>query len=255
MSRRRSAARAGDRSRENLQPPCLQVLDSFKDSSNPTMRSVLSRTNALYLQDHPGAALPSQAVAYRRLRELDKGRYTFGAAKQRRSVAERPRGVLGRLRADRPGQYVVLDTTRLDVFAMEPVTGRWVNTELTVAKDLYSRCVLGLTLRAVSTRAQDLASVLFQVVTPQRWGPAGDDDVPGPYVGVPDQLITMTTGALPDTIVVDHGKVLSVRAHQGRVSAPGHQHPARDTAQAHHGTVLPDAATAAPGAPTRLQGP
>ena len=146
-------------------------------------------------------------MAYRRLRELDKGHYTFGAAKQRRSVAERPQGVLGRLRADRPGQYVVLDTTRLDVFAMEPVTGRWVNTELTIAKDLYSRCVLGLALRAVSTKAQDVASVLFQVVTPQQWGPDVEGEVPAPYVGVPDQLITMTTGALPDTIVVDHGKV------------------------------------------------
>lgn len=197
---RRSVAQEWDQA-------CLQVLDSFKDLSNPTMKSVLSKTNALYLQDHPGAAVPSQAVAYRRLRELDKGHYTFGAAKQRRSVAERPQGVLGRLRADRPGQYVVLDTTRLDVFAMEPVTGRWVNTELTIAKDLYSRCVLGLALRAVSTKAQDVASVLFQVVTPQQWGPTVEGEVPAPYVGVPDHLITMTTGALPDTIVVDHGKV------------------------------------------------
>src|SRR5699024_10472256 len=115
--------------------------------------------------------------AYERLRELDKGRYTFGAAKQRRSVAERPQGVLGRLRADRPGQYVVLDTTRLDVFAMEPVTGRWVNTELTVAMDLYSRCVLGLVLRALSTKSQDVAGVLYQVITPQHWGPPAEGGV------------------------------------------------------------------------------
>ena len=39
--------------------------------------------------------------------------------------------VLGRLRATRPGEYVVLDTTPLDVFAMEPVTMRWVGVELT----------------------------------------------------------------------------------------------------------------------------
>lgn len=171
------------------------------------MKSVLVKTNALYLEHHPGAPVPSQAVAYRRLRELDKGRYTFGAAKPRRSVAERPEGVLGRLRADRPGQYVVLDTTRLDVFAAEPVTGRWLNTELTIAMDLYSRCILGLVLRAISTKAQDVACVLFQVVTPQQWGPVTDDQVPAPYVGVPENLLTAPTGALPDTIVVDHGKV------------------------------------------------
>lgn len=186
---------------------CREVLDAFTNRSNPTMRTVLRRTNALHLERNPGAPLPSEPVAYRRLRELDKGRYTFGAAKQRRSVAERPQGVLGRLRADRPGQYVVLDTTPLDVFAMEPLTGRWVNTELTVAMDLYSRCILGLILRPISTTAQDVAAVMFQVVTPQSWGPPSGEDIPAPYVGVPETLLTQETGALPDTIVVDHGKI------------------------------------------------
>lgn len=186
---------------------CREVLDSYTNRSNPTMRTVLHRTNALYLERHPGAPVPSQTVAYERLRELDKGRYTFGAAKQRRSVAERPQAVLGRLRADRPGQYVVLDTTPLDVFAMEPVTGRWINTELTVAMDLYSRCILGLVLRPISTTAQDVAAVMFQVVTPQTWGPTSSEEVSAPYVGVPETLLAQETGALPDSIVVDHGKV------------------------------------------------
>ncbi|MGP5683493.1 transposase [Brachybacterium alimentarium] len=186
---------------------CREALDSYRDQSNPSMKSVLNKTNALYLSRRPQGTVPSRAVAYRRLRELDKGRYTFGAAKQRRSVAERPQGVLGRLRADRPGQYVVLDTTRLDVFAMEPITGRWINTELTVAMDLYSRCILGLVLRPISTTAQDVAAVMFQVVTPQTWGPPSGEEVPAPYVGVPESLLAQETGALPDTIVVDHGKV------------------------------------------------
>ncbi|MCI4013038.1 TnsA-like heteromeric transposase endonuclease subunit [Brevibacterium sp. ZH18] len=119
---------------------CIEVLDSFTRLSNPTMGMVIRKANALYLQRYPDGVEPTRAAAYRRLHELDKGRYTFGAAKQRRSVAERPQGHMGRLRADRPGQYVVLDTIRLDVFAMEPITGRWLNTELTVAMDLYSRC-------------------------------------------------------------------------------------------------------------------
>ncbi|MGP5386609.1 hypothetical protein [Brachybacterium tyrofermentans] len=186
---------------------CREALESYRDQSNPSMKSVLNKANALYLSRRPQGTVPSRAGAYRRLRELDKGRYTFGAAKQRRSVAERPGGVLGRLRADRPGQYVVLDTTPLDVFAMEPVTGRWINTELTVAMDLYSRCILGLILRPISTTAQDVAAVMFQVVTPQTWGPTGNEDVPAPYVGVPESLLAQETGALPDTIVVDHGKV------------------------------------------------
>src|SRR5699024_5967238 len=95
--------------------------------------------------------------------------------------------------------------TRLDFFAMQPITVRWLNTELTVAMDLYSRCILGMVLRAVSTTAQDVATVLYQVVTPQHWGPPQDSEVPSPYVGVPDNLIAMPTAAVPDTIVVDHG--------------------------------------------------
>ncbi|WP_298992970.1 hypothetical protein [uncultured Pseudokineococcus sp.] len=191
---------------------CTEILSGYRDASNPTVKAVLGKANALYLSRHPQGVLPSRAAAYRRVAELDKGRYTFGAAKQRRSVAARPTGMLGRLHADRPGQYVVLDTTRLDVFAMEPVTGRWLNTELTVAMDLHSRCVLGLSLRPVSTTARDVAAVLHQVVTAQHWGPPTDHDsdgggVPAPYVGVPKNLLTSATGALPDTIVVDHGKV------------------------------------------------
>ena len=37
-----------------------------------------------------------------------------------------------------------MDSTRLDVFAMEPVTLRWVQAELTIAMDLFTRCILGL---------------------------------------------------------------------------------------------------------------
>ena len=44
-------------------------------------------------------------------------------------------------------------------------------------------------------------------VTPQHWGPPQDSELPSPYVGVPDNLIAMATAAVPDTIVVDHGKV------------------------------------------------
>lgn len=186
---------------------CVKVLEEYRDQSNPTMKTVLNKANALFSSHCPGKNAPSRSVGYRRIRELDKGRYTFGAAKQRRSVAERPQGRMGRLIADRPGQYVVLDTTRLDVFAMEPVTGRWLNTELTVAMDLYSRCILGMVLRAVSTTAQDVASVLYQVVTPQHWGPPQEAELPSSYVGIPDNLIAMSTAAVPDTIVVDHGKV------------------------------------------------
>ena len=44
----------------------------------------------------------------------------------------------------RPGEYAILDTQDLDVFAMEPVTCRWVRAQLTVIQDLFTRCITGL---------------------------------------------------------------------------------------------------------------
>ena len=72
----------------------------------------------------------------------------------------------------RPGEYVLMDGYRLDVFAMEPVTNRWVNTELTVAMDLYDRGIRGIRLRPIAAKAADVASVPFQMRTPQTWGTA-----------------------------------------------------------------------------------
>ncbi|GAB3495015.1 helix-turn-helix domain-containing protein [Flexivirga lutea] len=184
---------------------CRETLASYRDRSNPTIKTVIKHANDAYLAAFPDRTPPKRSVAYVRVRELDKGRYTFGAAKQRRSVADRPEGVLGRLSAQRPGQFVVMDTTRLDVHAMEPVSLRWVNTELTVAMDVYSRCVTGVSLRPVAATSVDAASVLHQTVTPQQWGRAANAPV-GPYVGVPENIWS-ETGIVPDTVIVDHGKI------------------------------------------------
>ena len=103
----------------------------------------------------PGTVtLPSRSLAYLLLAELTRGSNAFtGATKAKRSIAARPKGVYGRLRATRPGEYVLLDTTRLDVFAMEPVTCRWVRAELTAAMDLYTRAITGLASRPIPAKA------------------------------------------------------------------------------------------------------
>jgi transposase InsO family protein len=41
---------------------------------------------------------------------------------------------------------------------MDPLTMRWVQAELTIAMDLYDRCVTGLRLTPVSTKAVDAAA-------------------------------------------------------------------------------------------------
>ncbi len=198
---------------------CARVLRSYTYASTPTRSAVLARI-ARELDEQYGpdvVPIPATTTAYRRLNALAKGKQSFGSAAGRRSVAERPQGVLGRLRADRPGQFVVLDTNDLDVFAMEPVTLRWVKVQLTAAMDLYSRCIVGLKVTPVSTKAIDVASVLYQCVRPAE---EPDPSASFPYHGVPDAVLVGTEvpderllsrqGGLPavfaESIVVDRGK-------------------------------------------------
>ena len=192
------------------------VLAEMVGESTPTRSAVLRKVHARLVELHGEGVVPppSAATAYRRLAELAKGTNAVaGSAKGRRSIADRPKGVYGRLRAARPGEYAVLDTQDLDVFAMEPVTCRWVRTQLTIAQDLFTRAVTGLRVTAVSTKAVDVAGVLYQAVVPQ---PAPEDwpeEACWAYHGVPRQLVFTEAGRLPgmpvcppETLVVDHGK-------------------------------------------------
>lgn len=180
------------------------------DASTPTRSAVLMRVAERLEREHGDGVveLPSKATAYRRLAELARGRNAVaGSAKGRRSIASRPQGTYGRLRATRPGEYLILDTQDLDVFAMEPVTCRWLPAQLTVAQDLFDRQILGLRVTPVSTKAADVAGVLFEAVT----GRSGSRTGLGSLHGVPQQLVfTEHEGeeswCPPETLVVDHGK-------------------------------------------------
>ena len=140
------------------------VLAEMVSDSTPTRSAVLRKAEAQLDELHGAGVVPrpSAATAYRRLAELARGTNAVtGSAKGRRSIADRPQGVYGRLRAMRPGEYAILDTQDLDVFAMEPVTCRWVRAQLTVVQDLFTRCITGLRVTPVSTKAVDVAGVLL----------------------------------------------------------------------------------------------
>jgi transposase InsO family protein len=177
---------------------CRAVVAGQAGASTPTAGALLRLIDA-QLDDQHGAGTvprPSTASAYRHLARLTKGTNAVtGSAKGRRSIADRPKGVYGRLRAARPGEYAILDTQDMDVFAMEPVTCRWVRAQLTVAQDLFTRCITGLR------------------VTPR---PAPEDwpaEACWAYHGVPQHLVFTEDGRLPgipvcppETLVIDHGK-------------------------------------------------
>ncbi|MFJ5306607.1 integrase [Streptomyces sp. NPDC088350] len=196
------------------------VLKGHEKSSRPVRSLILIEIEERLVKKYGDGTvpLPARTTGYEALRVLTKGTNAFeGSTKGKRSIADAPKGTYGRLRATRPGEYVVLDTNCLDVFAMEPVTCRWVRCELTVAMDLYSRCITGLRLTPVSTKSTDVAGVLFETVRPR--DVPGDGSEPLPYCGVPSTVVVdadklvdrdgqpLLPTVAAETIIYDHGKV------------------------------------------------
>ncbi|WP_327370733.1 integrase [Streptomyces sp. NBC_01217] len=196
------------------------VLQANVKASRPVRGLILTEIEERLVKEHGQGTvpLPARTMGYALLRQLSKGTNAFeGSTKGKRSIADAPQGTYGRLRATRPGEYVVLDTNSLDVFAMEPVTCRWVRCELTVAMDLYSRCIVGLRLTPVSTKSVDVAGVLYETVRPRQAPTDGEEALP--YCGVPSAVVVdaeklvdrdgqpLLPTVATETIIFDHGKV------------------------------------------------
>jgi transposase InsO family protein len=197
-----------------------RVLAEHTEASRPTQDLILAEVAARLAAEHGREAVPAPKPTRARalLREMARGTSAFGGTKAKREIAGRPAAPYGRLRATRPGEYLLLDTTRLDVFAMDPVTLRWVQAELTAAMDLYDRCITGLRLTPVSTKAVDAAAVLFESVRPLPDPAAGEDDCRAPYHGLPAGVVIdvgklagadgeLLPSVAAETVVVDHGKI------------------------------------------------
>ena len=198
----------------------LEVMAEYTDQSRPSRTLVIERTRARVIARFGPevVAQPSRATAFRILQELERRHPLFRlSTKRNRDIADRPEGPYGKLRPTRPGEYVLMDTTRLDVFACDPLTLQWVQAELTVAMDWYTRCITGIRVTPVSTKAVDVSAVLFQCFRPR---PAGQDWPRGavwPEHGIPRTVMVDVEGAtggglaspplVPETLVVDHGKV------------------------------------------------
>lgn len=200
----------------------IEVMVEYVDQATPMRKTVIDRTRArLIARFGEGAVtVPSKSKAYEALALLEKQHPTFRlSTKRNRDIAGRPKAAYGRLRATRPGEYVLMDTTRLDVFALDPLTLRWVNCELTVAMCWYTRCIVGMRLTPVSTKAVDAAAVLYQAYRPLPVLPSWPAEAVWPEHGIPRSVlidpqaiegpIVRSAGPAlaPETIVIDHGKI------------------------------------------------
>ncbi|MFJ8040112.1 helix-turn-helix domain-containing protein [Kitasatospora sp. NPDC096147] len=220
VRRTSSQARPFGRADDRWVETALEVMVEHTGESKPSRKMVIDRTQArLIARFGPDVVpQPSQATAYRVLTELERRHPLFRlSTKRNRDIADRPDGAYGKLRPTRPGEYLLMDSTRLDVFAFDPLTLRWVQAELSVGMDWYTRCVTGIRLTPVSTKAVDVSAVLYQSFRPR---PAGKDwsrHAVWPEHGIPRTVLVDVDAAeglglaspalVPETLVVDHGKV------------------------------------------------
>jgi Mu transposase, C-terminal len=140
------------------------------------------------------------------------------SAKSRRSAQSAPSEDLGSLVAERPGEFVAIDTTGLDVFAIDPFTFQWVGLDLTAALDICTRSILAFRLTPFSTQGVDLALLLSDLLSPTPMDGRWPSDVPYPYCGVPENLVLRAfelppwtplaprPTVRPGTIVIDRGR-------------------------------------------------
>lgn len=199
-----------------------RVLEEHVSASRPPRELLLDRVDARVVERFgPDAgAVPKRWKGRRALTEVSRGTNALvGSTKAKRSIANRPVAPYGRLVAVRPGEYLLLDTTALDVFAMDPLTLRWVRVELTIALDLCSRALVAMRLSPVSTKAVDASLVLFEAICPASTARTGGGVLP--YPGIPNVVLIAEPspaaapglpGVAPETIVIDHGKIY-VSAH------------------------------------------
>lgn len=220
------------------------VLAEHTAASRPPVHLLLERVAARVAELHgPDAvSIPKDSKARAVLREITKGTNAIrGSTKGKRTIQSRPDTPYRRLRATRPGEYLLLDSTRLDVFAMEPVTLRWISLELSVAMDLFSRCIVALRLSPVSTKSVDAAVLLYEAICADSKAHTSGGLLP--YTGLPSVVLvdnpTERKGLpamAPETMIVDHGRIYvsshlrSVCARLGISIQPGRLAQATDKA-------------------------
>ncbi|MEV5210873.1 Mu transposase C-terminal domain-containing protein [Micromonospora sp. NPDC053740] len=194
----------------------VQAIDEETNRSTGTVERLARRVTQILAAEHGNTApaLPSTATFYRLVGRLTQGRHTFGSAKTRRSLAKTPKGPFGSVPALRPGQWVHIDSTPIDVRVVLD-NGVIDRAELTWLVDLATRSIPAAVLRP-TTKAADAAVLLARALTPEPMRPGWVDAVRMSRSVLPHRRLTALDDQLthaaarpvivPETIVCDNGK-------------------------------------------------
>ncbi|MFF9127973.1 Mu transposase C-terminal domain-containing protein [Streptomyces sp. NPDC014889] len=196
---------------------------------------LLRRTCVRKFKKQAEKLMPSRATFYRLLDRL--GIVCGKEAARRKDADHRPEPPFTLAMATLPGEQVQIDTTSLDVRALDE-TGRVVSLELTAAIDVVTRTILAAVVRPKSsgtktgsnsrrhggraTKAVDALLLLAQMCTPQpmrpHWSAKARAEGSGlPYAQLVEADERMRDAAarpviIPEMIIMDNGKVFAGRA-------------------------------------------
>ena len=203
------------------------------DRSTGTVDRLRRRTAQILAAEHgmadPSPVMPSRATFYRLVARVSSGRHTFGSARTRRSLAKRPDGPFGTVTAVRPGEWMQIDSTPVDVRVVLD-NGMIDRAELTWLIDCATRTIPAAVLRP-ATKAVDAALLLARALTPEPMRPGWADALRMSRSVLPHRRLTAVDQRLehaaarpvivPETIVCDHGMVYMSQAFRSACRALG----------------------------------
>jgi putative transposase len=228
----RITRRPGARTDERVLAAIGQAVAEQTSRSTGTVTRLRRRVEQILTDEHgldPASVMPARATFYRLAGRIAAGKHTFGSARTRRSLAQRPDGPFGTVVAVRPGEWTQIDSTPLDVRVVLD-NGVVDRVELSWIIDLATRTVPAAVLRP-TTKAVDAALLLARAMTPEPMRPGWSDAVRMSRSVLPHRRLTQIDQRLadaaerpvivPETIVCDHGMVYMSHAFRNACRAMG----------------------------------
>jgi len=230
VDRRHVRPKTGPRVREDLAEHLWDVVSEVERHFQGKSRvTVETRHLQLCLEARRTGFPLDQLPGYDAYRKLRNAWFDGDGArmKYQRSGSTLPNQMVS-VKASRPGEQVMLDTSPFNVMVKDGLWGDPVMAILTLAVDVCSRAIVGWTFTLTSDKAVDVAMVLRNVMTPLYMREGWNSDAEWHYPGVPANLFVPDGRYLLagkpffeiETAIVDHGSVY-VNHHLIDLCQPG----------------------------------
>ncbi|MFD9459097.1 transposase, partial [Streptomyces sp. NPDC059985] len=205
------------RADEEVVVAVLEALKRQRGRSKGTLAGLRELTRQVLAETHGPEAgqllLPPVSSFNRLVRALADPRELPGRPAR---TASSPAPPFTPTMAGRPGEQVMLDTTRLDIMAVSDhgVAGR---PELTIALDVATRSILAAVLRPAGTKAVDAALLLAEMAVPHPVRPNWPACLHLAHARIPYERLLDIDARLehaaarpvivPETVIVDRGNI------------------------------------------------